>query len=299
MTEATRQIAGGDVWEGEITDYSGQRKRNRRRGNGARIANSSHPLVGLADVIEREIAPRLGLRHGFPKPVVGSASYRCVVANDDVMALAQLLLSDDVDSARRFVEDSHASGASMESLYVDLLAPAAKHLDDLWADDRIDFAEVTIGLGYLQQLLRDLSPIFQSECAPCQACDRILLTSALGEQHTFGLSMVAEFFRRAGWDVWGGPLARADDLYVQLRSEWFDLVGISLGREVSTNVLVDFIRAIRCNSRNRVVAVIVCGPWIVQHPESVRQIGADGSASDGGDAPMRADEILRRVRRGG
>ena len=33
---------------------------------------------------------------------------------------------------------------------------------------------------------------------------RILLTAVPGEQHSFGLYMVAEFFRRAGWDVVDG-----------------------------------------------------------------------------------------------
>ena len=38
---------------------------------------------------------------------------------------------------------------------------------------------------------------------------RALLVSVPGEQHSFGVTMVAEFFRRAGWDAWtGAPRTR-------------------------------------------------------------------------------------------
>ena len=37
-----------------------------------------------------------------------------------------------------------------------------------------------------------------------RARSAILLMPLPGEQHTFGLSMLADFFRRAGWNVWSG-----------------------------------------------------------------------------------------------
>ena len=60
-------------------------------------------------------------------------------------------------------------GASVETLYLDLLAPTARHLGDLWDADVCDFTEVTVGLGRLQQVLHELSPAFQSEIAQPRA----------------------------------------------------------------------------------------------------------------------------------
>ena len=58
---------------------------------------------------------------------------------------------------------------------------------------------------------------------------RVLLLPGPGEQHTFGLSMVAEFFRRSGWEVVGGTGPESLDPVRAVRDEWFDVVGISVG----------------------------------------------------------------------
>jgi methanogenic corrinoid protein MtbC1 len=301
MTDATHQIAEGDIWQGEMGDSVAvcpDLRRDLRHGRAGTTRRGTIGLSSLADVIEREIAPRLKLRQRTVKPEV------CCVhvvepANEIVVALAEFVLRSDVAAARNFVEAKHSEGASLESLYIDLLAPAARYLGDLWADDRCDFTAVTFGMGHLQQLLRELSPMFQSEFHQTQPSDRILLAPAPGEQHTFGLSMVAEFLRRAGWDVWGGPLSCAADLFSIVRSDWFDVVGLSVGHEVSVDVLTQTIRTIRRSSRNKVIGVMVGGPWVIQHPEIVVQIGADGSAADARSSPVSAREVLSRLRRGG
>jgi methanogenic corrinoid protein MtbC1 len=300
MTDAT-QIADGDIWQGEmgecatVTVCPDLRRRHGRSGPSKR---ASIGLSSLADVIEREIAPRLKQRQRATNPD-GFRVHAVEPANDSVMALANFVLRSDIASARSFVEQKHSEGASLESLYIELLAPAARYLGDLWADDRCDFTAVTFGMGHLQQLLRELSPMFQSEFHQTQPSDRILLAPAPGDQHTFGLSMVAEFLRRAGWDVWGGPLSSAADLFSIVGSDWFDVVGLSIGHEVSVDVLSRTIRTIRRSSRNKVIGVMVGGPWVLQRPEIVVQIGADSSAVDGRSAPMIAREVLTRLRRGG
>jgi MerR family transcriptional regulator, light-induced transcriptional regulator len=302
MTDAT-QIAEGDVWQEEMGESLAvtvcpDQRRDLRRG---RTGTSKRGLIGLsslADVIEREIAPRLKLRQRTVKP--GVCPVRAVEpANESVVALAEFLLQSDAVAARSFVERKHSDGASLESLYIDLLAPAGRYLGHLWSDDRCDFTAVTFGMGHLQQLLRELSPMFQSEFHQTQPSDRILLVSTPGDQHTFGLSMVAEFLRRAGWDVWGGPLSCAADLFSIVRSDWFDAVGLSIGHDVSVDVLSQTIRTIRRSSRNRLIGVIVGGPWVLQHPEIVVRIGADASAVDGRSAPINAKEVVNRLRRGG
>ena len=71
-------------------------------------------------------------------------------------------------AARTYVEALRAQGVSLESLYLDLLAGAARRLGEWWASDLCDFADVTVGVGRLQQILRELSPEFRAEleCAP-------------------------------------------------------------------------------------------------------------------------------------
>ena len=51
----------------------------------------------------------------------------------------------------------------------------------------------------LQQLLRELSAAFEAETLP--RLRSAVLVTAPGDQHTFGVFILQEFFRRAGWDV--------------------------------------------------------------------------------------------------
>jgi MerR family transcriptional regulator, light-induced transcriptional regulator len=57
------------------------------------------------------------------------------------------------------------------------------------------------------------------------------------------------------------------------------------------------IHAVRLESRNKNIAVMVGGPIFVSHPEYVDLVGADMTAADGRDAVVFADELVARVKR--
>jgi methanogenic corrinoid protein MtbC1 len=180
----------------------------------------------------------------------------------------------------------------MEALYLELLAPAARHLGELWTADLCGFAEVTVGLCRLHQVLRELSPAFQNEGGRRAHGRRALLVPVPGDQHTFGLVMVAEFFRRAGWDVWSGPPASRGELVGIVRREWFAVVGFSASCDTRLEALASGIHAVRRASRNPAVGVLVGGPVFVEHPELATLIGADATAVDGRQATLQAESLL-------
>ncbi|MBP6851739.1 MAG: cobalamin B12-binding domain-containing protein, partial [Rhodoferax sp.] len=167
----------------------------------------------------------------------------------------------------------------------------ARHLGSLWEQDLCDFTEVTIGLGRLHQVLRELSPGFSQPLSHAGNGRRILLLPSPGEQHTFGLVMVSEFFRHAGWDVAGGPWEAGADPVIMVRREWFDVVGFSLGSELHLDELAQCIRAVRKAAINPRVGIMVGGPIFSLHPEFVARVGADGAASDGRKAPDVAEKL--------
>ena len=76
-------------------------------------------------------------------------------------------------------------------------------------------------------MLRDLVPVFHAEVAPRPEVRRALLVPAPGEQHGLGLQIVAEFMRRAGWQVWCGVPESRQVMLDMVREEWFALVGLS------------------------------------------------------------------------
>jgi MerR family transcriptional regulator, light-induced transcriptional regulator len=252
-----------------------------------------HPQTQLVRAIEQEIIPRLVLaRRGAARTAPASAPDGTVPGTAEVLKFAGLVLTADAAAAHAYVTALRERGMPVETLYLDLLAPAARHLGDLWCADACDFTTVTVGLGRLQQVLHELSPAFGGELEHREHGRRALLVPVPGEQHTFGLLMVVEFFRRAGWDVWSGPRGSSYDLVRLVRSEWFAVVGLSVGSETRIDALSTGIRAIRRASVNRDIGILVGGPIFIAHPELVARVGADATAIDGGQAALQAENLL-------
>jgi methanogenic corrinoid protein MtbC1 len=260
---------------------------------------SGRELAPLLRAIEVEVIPRLVLaRRGLPDgadALAGNAVVPCGV--EEVAELAGLVLGRDAALASSFVETLRARGTSVEMLYLDLLAPAARHLGELWTADLCDFTEVTVGLGRLQQVLHELGPAFRTESEHHEAGRRALLVPLPGEQHTFGLFMVTEFFRRASWDVWSGSIPAKADLARMVREEWFAVVGFSVSSDRGLDTLAASIRAVRRASCNRGVGILVGGPVFLEHPDYVALVGADATAADGRQAVAQAHNLLSLLSR--
>jgi MerR family transcriptional regulator, light-induced transcriptional regulator len=215
-----------------------------------------------------------------------------------VIDFVELVLADQEAGYSEMIAGLRIRGVSVESIYLDLLAPAARELGRRWEEDLTSFSDVTVAIGRLQRLMRGLSPGFGSEVEAPADGRRILLIPAPGEQHTFGLSIVAEFFRRAGWEVVGADGKEGLDTATLVRKEWYDVVGISVGVEARLDWLKSGIAALRGASRNRAVGVLVGGPVFSLYPERAAEVGADATAPDGRQAPDVAEGLLgSRARR--
>lgn len=253
----------------------------------------------LARTLEHEIIPRLveahrsdGASDASNDELSGS------VAQAEVERFTESLVRGDEPVLMATLAALRERGLSVELLLTDLLAPAARHLGHMWCEDLCYFTDVTIGLGRLQRMMRELSPAFGTEVAHPPNGRRALLVRAPGEQHSFGLSMVAEFFRRAGWEVVSAGEGEDTDPVTAVRREWFDVVGFSAGSEARLDWLPACIAAVRRSSCHREVAVLVGGPVFTLRPHLARQVGADATASDGSAAPGLAESLLAgRVKR--
>ena len=259
------------------------------------LADSHEPREWLQRTIETEIIPRLMLAHGSAVAAGpdGSVDDPEAISGEDVETFTALVLRDEVDALAGFVADLHEREVALERVYLGLIAPAARRLGVMWEEDKCDFAQVTLGLWRLQNLVFDLSPQLPSAwtARPDQP-RRALLAAAPGSQHTLGLLMVSEFFRRAGWDVWSDPCASEGDLAALMRSEWFDLVGLSIGADLHLQPVRSVIFALRRASRNPQVGVMVGGPLLVDRPQLVSEVGADFTAADARQAVERADAFV-------
>lgn len=243
----------------------------------------SQRLSVLVHTIERDIIPRLMLAHGdgVPRPVApATAGAPLVPSEDDVEAFTALLVAGDAIPISHYVRQLRDRGVAVEALLLGLLAPSARRLGRMWEMDQCDFMVVTMGLWRLQRLLQELGRSLQLDAAPPADGRRILLTAVPGEQHTFGVFMVAEFFRRAGWEAVDAPFDSVDELAHAVQNNWYSIVGLSIAGERWVERLKAAIAAIRRHTKNPGISIIAGGPLYLQQPELLANVGADAVATD-------------------
>lgn len=213
-----------------------------------------------------------------------------------VEQFAALVLCTDGDAASAHIDQLLAQGTTVESIFLDLLAPAARQLGTLWEADATDFANVTLAVGRLQLIMRRLGDRFTHETSAVHAGESVLLTIIPGEQHSFGVSMVAEFFRRAGWNLCTGPFSSHQELTSLVHNHWFDIVGFSVSSDRRLAELKKDIHDIRRDSRNRKVGIILGGPLVIARPELVTLMGADMMSADATTAPQQALGLIDQLK---
>ena len=254
---------------------------------GADMSSVRTRAARLAHTLETDVIPRLLRQHrdDVPADATGGPSA------DELQAFVDALIDEDDERTELGVQALRQRGVPVGTVYVELLAPAARELGARWEQDRVDFATATVSLGRLQRLMRQLSPDFGREHERAAHGRRVLLTQPETEQHMFGLSMVAEFFRHEGWDVLGGVAGVGLEPVAWVRRDWFDVIGFSLGSETGLPWLRDTIAAVRSASRNPLLVVLVGGPLFSLHPEWAGEVGADAT-TDGRNAPGLAEALV-------
>ncbi len=247
----------------------------------------------LARAVEDEIIPLLVRAHSsgaqaLPKePDIGP---------DEVERLTAQLLHEDDLALHETINRLRQRGVSVQTLFLELLTPAARRLGDFWTCDSCTFTDVTVAMGRLQQLLRANSSAFGlNNSSEGRAAERrVLLLPCPGEQHTFGLSIVAEFFYRAGWDVTTSFMQPSASLNQLVERQWFDAVGLSLGDVTGMTRLNDCVRQIRRASMNPQVPILVGGSVFVLNPALIDATAADAVVLQADQAPEVASRLLER-----
>ena len=249
-------------------------------------APSTSTVAVLARTIQNEIIPRLMMAHRTPSEcAMPNLVIPYSITATDVTNFVSLLLEGRQTDGLDWINETRAKGVSIESIFLNLLAPAARQLGELWEDDERDFTEVTLGLAELHKILHLLPSMSELHKQYVPNGLTILLMPSPGDQHTLGLAIVAEFFQRDGWAVDGGTFAAADNPALLVKAKRYDAVGFSLATGLGFNRLKDCISAIRQTVSPDKLCIIVGGPYFAANHEMVSQVGADLFVQDANLAP--------------
>lgn len=242
----------------------------------------------IAGLVSGQIIPRLLTLHRTVSEVSGDRHDH--PTDLEIAELAHLVLSPDPQAASAYIVALRHGGLCMETLFIELLEPAARHLGEMWERDECDFIDVTLGVGRLQKLLAVYN--CTHTLPACNDKRSVLMTTVAGEQHGFGVSMVEKFLEAGGWQVCLETEATPERLIQCVRNRWFAVAGLTLSAHHNLDKVRSAIATIRRHSANPAIGVMVGGPVFNAEPSLVQAVGADGTAASAPTAVLMAQKLF-------
>jgi methanogenic corrinoid protein MtbC1 len=234
----------------------------------------------LTEVIETQIIPRLVQAHRVALAEVDPTTQGPGISPKQLTTFVALSKSSKASETTQFIDELLHQGITTDRIFLELIAPAARQLGLMWEQDLCDFTEVTCGLVRMHEITHRLGFEYQNGPQLGGDVQRIMLASAPGSQHFLGMTIVSDFFRKAGWDVVIEISVSEKELVHAVSNEWFDVIGISCATEAQLKTLPGLIRALKAASGNPEPGVLLGGPIFTVQTHNARSLGADGICVD-------------------
>jgi methanogenic corrinoid protein MtbC1 len=292
----------GENWSATLKEISDRALQHKSQIGQQTEPTPSKFLSLLAEVVEGQVIPRLMLAHKASLTEGADAEPKKGLDGKDVdpsaiESFANLTLVGSLDDMENFVIALTRDGVTIQSVYLDLMAPSARLLGEYWTQDKCSFTDVTMGLGRLQTLLFRLSVKQTPSESSQQTTPKALFVTPEGGQHSFGVRMIGDLYRQAGWKAHCEIDAPVELIADMVRQEHFDLLGVSLSSSDHIAQTADIITKIRPLSVNQDIKVLLGGSLIAEDPSIAERIGADMFAKNGKDAVVIAQKILYELNR--
>jgi methanogenic corrinoid protein MtbC1 len=229
----------------------------------------------ISSVIETQIIPRLLQAHPSGAGRLAQETHQTIrIPESDVVEFANLCLLNDAILANSFADQLVRDGLSHETIFMQLITPAARYLGVAWETDTADFVQVTNGLIRMHEITHRIGFEYQAGPRKPGPRNRIMLACAPGSQHILGLTIVSEFFNKEGWQTVVEISSSAEGLIHAAANEWFDVIGISVAIESQLDGLETLVAGIRNASQNAKVAILLGGPIFTLRHFDATEFGA-------------------------
>lgn len=210
-----------------------------------------------------------------------------VPSSQEIEAFCVALVSEDDEAAAGMIEGMRASGCSSEMICLKYLAAAARTLGLWWTEDRASFVEVTIGTGRMSAILHGLLPGNTETSRQHEV--PLIFAAVPGEQHTFGVAMAAELFRRDGWRVTLEIGLTHDELVAAVERSPGSIVGLSIGSQRSFRGLARLVCELNASCPH--TAILVSGQAVEALRPFLANMEVDEIACDIDDAKVKISHL--------
>jgi methylmalonyl-CoA mutase cobalamin-binding subunit len=160
------------------------------------------------------------------------------------------------------------------------IVAAAAEMGEAWAEDRMTFAEVTMGMSRLQSLLRELGNAWSADQASgADGSGTVLLVMPSFEQHSLGALVLMGQLRRRGVSVALALGVPAAEICRRVRVARYSAILISVACVDRLADLAAYVKKMRADGGS--LPPVVVGGGIMAHPADVRlETGADAALRD-------------------
>jgi methanogenic corrinoid protein MtbC1 len=241
--------------------------------------------TSILSIIEAQIIPRLlkAERVIGAKLTLVPAS-RAMPSKEEIHHFVSLCVSPDPLAAQIFVNKLLKEGLNTEHIFLELITPAARELGTQWDLDRMDFVDVTHGLVRLHAIAHEIGFAYRDGPVVQGDVKRVMIASAPGSKHLLGPTIVADFFRKEGWQVVIEISSSKKELVQAVENEWFDTVGLSVSIASQLTDLGDLVDQIKRCSRNPRLVVLLGGPIFTVQNFQASDFGASVICIDAKEA---------------
>lgn len=200
-----------------------------------------------------------------------------------------LLLPDQPRVALDFITARRAEGATTGDVYLGYIGGAACLLGEQWERDLITPLQVTAGTGTLYALMRSLREATYLTRSPDHR-RAALFATVPGEQHGIGITVAADMFRAAGWDIDLQNGLDHGQLVDRARHTLPTIIGLSLSTSERLSDMVKAILALRLLLPEAIIGVAPAGDLTSEDVQ--RMADVDLIFGDAASAITMLDELI-------
>ena len=193
-----------------------------------------------------------------------------------IQLLGAALLSPDASLIVEAAAELSEEGVTLSDLYTIYLGGAARYLGELWEQDEVSFADVTLAASRIFGIvnrMRDSRPL-----RPVTHTQTLVVAPIPDENHTLGAQMVADLLREAGWDVMLILEPDHESLIRAVEKSDCRILAISASASLHVAALARLVVALRMSQPD--LKIMIGGRIVSQEPELVDLMQPDSVAND-------------------
>lgn len=241
---------------------------------------------GVLGVLSLEVIRRLADRESQLPDTNSMPSEKDI----EVLCLA-LIAEDDETAAADLISSALTQGMTLETVYLNYLAEAARMLGEWWDDDLVNFVQVTYGTGRMVAIMRSMRHLFPREAHGTERA--AVFAAAPGETHILGVRMAADLFRKDGWDINLLVGLEHDDLVAEIVKAPASVIGLSAGGAHSIEALSRLVLALNVSCPQK--HIMISGQITEDTLETISLMGVDAVAHDMDQARAQMQDLWKRA----